>query len=148
MKELIKFQTDRGLDKKEFDALNETANIIEELLESIGLNVAKEDRPQLKDKIEEFFTILSLSGIVTNDNPSSYPSNFDQVDAYCDIITFATGALLKLGHNPEIAIDECGKEINSREGTYNPGSKKWEKFKTPEAKAKWYKADYESCKSE
>jgi hypothetical protein len=137
MKELIKFQTDRGLDKKPFDVSNEIANIFEELLEANGLDVSKENRPLLKDAISDLIDTLLDLGIATS---GSALSNHDQVDAFTDIIVFATGAILKLGHNPIIAIEECGKEINSRVGEMVDG--KFEKTLTQEARNNWYKADY------
>ena len=146
MKELIRFQTDRTLDKKEYNALNEHGNIIEELLESIGLDVAKADRPRLKEAIDDFITQISLHddiAIKRFDTVFDTPLE-EQVDAYCDIITFATGALLKLGYDPEKAIVECGKEINSSVGSMVDG--KFEKDLSEEAKSNWYKADYSKAK--
>ena len=141
MKNLIKFQTDRGLDKKEYNALNEHGNIIEELLESIGLDVPKVNRPQLKVAIEKFFGEVAGIGtaVIKYESVHSTPKE-EQVDAYCDIITFATGAILKLGYDPIKAIEECGKEINSRAGSMVDG--KFEKDLSPEAQANWYQADY------
>ena len=140
MNELIRFQTDRGLDKNEYNALNEHGNIIEELLESIGLDVAKSDRPALKVELTKFINTLIGLGIAKVPEADYVITAEEQVDAYCDIITFATGAILKLGHNPEIAISECGKEINSRVGGMVDG--KFEKDLSEEAKANWYQADY------
>jgi len=138
MKELILFQTDRGLDKKEYVAHNEAANIFEELLEAAGFDVAKKDRPKLKTELSGFVSDLMEEGIaVATPKP---PTKEDRADAYCDIITFAVGALLKLGYDPEKAIIECGKEINSRAGSMVDG--KFEKDLSDEAKANWYKADY------
>ena len=53
-------------------------------------------------------------------------------DSYCEFDLFKS-------------MVETYKEINSRTGAYNPEKKKWIKFTTPEAMAKWYKADYASC---
>jgi hypothetical protein len=50
------------------------------------------------------------------------------------------------GYDPAVAMDETLKEINSRTGKFNPETGKWEKFKTPEAMAKWYSADYNQAK--
>jgi hypothetical protein len=141
MEELIRFQTDRALDKKSFEIDNEVANIFEELLEAHGLDVSKENRPMLKDAMNTFIDTLLDDGIATS---SSTPSNFDQVDAFADVIVFATGAILKLGHNPITAIAECGKEINSRVGSMVDG--KFEKDKSEKAKSNWYKADYSKSK--
>ena len=52
------------------------------------------------------------------------------------------------GYNFEIAMLETIKEISSRTGTYNETSKKWIKDESDEAKAKWYKADYEKARIE
>jgi len=45
-----------------------------------------------------------------------------------------------------IAMDETLKEIHSRTGAMNEATGKWEKFKTEEAMALWYKADYSKAK--
>ena len=47
------------------------------------------------------------------------------------------------GFNFEIAMLETIKEISSRTGTYDEKAKKWVKDESDEAKAKWYKANYE-----
>jgi len=144
MKELIRFQIERGLDQNQYDAINEHTNIIEELLESIGANVPKENRERLTGAIREFIRELEDKGI-TEYNNSIIENEYiveteDKVDAYCDVIVFAVGAILKLGYDPIKAIEETGKEINSRSGVIVDG--KFEKDLSDEAKARWYKADY------
>ena len=52
----------------------------------------------------------------------------------------------KYGFNFEIAMLETIKEISSRTGTYDKASKKWIKDTSDEARAKWYKADYEKAR--
>lgn len=47
------------------------------------------------------------------------------------------------GFNFELAMLETIKEISSRTGTYDENAKKWVKDESDEAKAKWYKANYE-----
>lgn len=138
MQELIRFQTDRKLDTKTFDVLNESASILEELLEAHGLDVPKAKRPELKKAFAKFVDDVVGDGIATT--PNGLVSNHDQVDAFTDIIVFATGAILKLGHDPIIAIQECGKEVNSRVGEMVDG--KFEKDLSEAAQANWYKADY------
>ena len=69
-----------------------------------------------------------------------------EIDALCDIIVFATNAIRIRGYDPNVSMDETLKEINSRTGAFNPDTGKWEKFKTEEAKALWYSADYEQAK--
>jgi hypothetical protein len=41
-------------------------------------------------------------------------------------------------------MDEVLKEIESRVGTIGPDGK-WYKDKSPEARAKWYKAQFKKC---
>jgi hypothetical protein len=61
-----------------------------------------------------------------------------------DIIVFATGAIRKIGYDPDIAMDEVLKEIESRVGSVIDG--KFTKDKSPEAVANWYKADFKKAK--
>ena len=52
------------------------------------------------------------------------------------------------GFNFEIAMLETIKEISSRTGAYDENAKKWVKDTSDEAKAKWYKANYELARIE
>ena len=135
IQELMRFQTDRDLQKMDFDVINESTNIVEELLEAQGLDVSKQDRPVLKHKFLDFVKDTSdiTSGI-----------DVDTVDAFADVIVFAVGALMKMGYNPESVLLEASKEINSRVGSMVDG--KFEKDLSEVAKANWYKADYSGCK--
>ena len=137
MDELIRFQTDRGLDKKPFFLLNETASVFEELLEAAGYDVPKDSRPALKEELNNFVIHLINNNVAVLSDEGK--TNYGQVDAFTDIIVFATGAILKLGHDPIVAIQECGKEVNSRVGSMVDG--KFEKDLSAEAQANWYKAD-------
>ena len=115
MKELIRFQTDRSLDKKPFELENEVASVFEELLEASGLDVSKQDRPELKLQLKMFKDLLVGVGVAKPADTAV--SNHDQVDAFTDVIVFAVGA---------------GSMVDG----------KFEKDLSEEAKANWYKADY------
>jgi len=52
----------------------------------------------------------------------------------------------QLGYRFESCMAETLKEIDSRVGSVNPETGKWEKDRSPKAQAKWYKADYSRCK--
>ena len=52
------------------------------------------------------------------------------------------------GFNFQIAMDETIKEISSRTGAYDKNAKKWVKDESNEARAKWYKANYELARIE
>lgn len=137
IKQIMKFQSDRGLDTKEFNSFNENLNIVEELLEATGLDTPKENRLRLGNRWSEL-----IGSCQQNKISLCVPKQTDDdiADAYCDVIVFAIGALMKLGYDPEIALGETAKEINSRVGEMVNG--KFEKDLSPEAQANWYKADY------
>ena len=67
------------------------------------------------------------------------------VDAYCDLIVLATGAIHKLGYDPTDAMAETLLEINSRKGFINTTTGKWEKDKSQDPST-LYKANYTTCK--
>ena len=142
IQEITRFQTDRELDKKEFNWLNEATNIVEELLEALGYDVPKTRRPELSTIIDGMVIRAQQQGVATRE--SAAVKSVSIVDAFGDIIVFACGALTKLGYDPEKVLDEVAKEINSREGEMIDG--KFEKYLTQEAKDKWYKADFTRCK--
>jgi hypothetical protein len=139
---ITRFQRDRELDKQEYDALNEHTNIAEELLESIGFDVPKENRDKLEEEWKIFVENCRKYRIV-EDNRRLLTEE-EEVDAYADIIVFAIGAIMKLGYDPELALQQTAKEINSREGKMVNG--KFEKYLDEESKSKWYKANYSKAK--
>ena len=136
IKEIMRFQSDRGLDKQSFDWTNETMNITEELLEAKGYIVPKDQREFLRGLTDYIrartggnFAIAWLK-----------PTKHDMVDAFADIIVFCVGAIQKLGYDPEKVLVEVAKEINSREGEMKNG--KFEKFTDVKSVRKWYKAEF------
>ena len=48
-----------------------------------------------------------------------------------------------MGYDFIKCLEETIKEISSRSGEYDPDTKKWVKDTSKEAKAKWYKANYD-----
>ena len=136
--EMIRFQTDRELDKKDFNIDDELLNIIEEMLEAKGVK-DKDDREFSKIVLDSFNSFVSYVSMYEKDYYSE-PTDHTEVDAFCDIIEYATGGILKKRYNPIITLGEMAKEINSRIGTFKNG--KFTKDKSIEAKAKWYKADF------
>lgn len=71
--------------------------------------------------------------------------DFERVDAMADIVVFALGEMAKYGFDGDKVMDEVLKEISSRTGSYDPTIKKWKKDTSPEAVARWYKADFTGC---
>lgn len=148
LKELEKFQLDREINKQEFNIRIATMNVMEELLEAHGIGDNK-DRKLSKIMYQ---SMLNLVDTVKGDEQFSRdmgytfeePTIEGMVDAFCDVQVFAGGEITKLGYSNEKCLLEVGKEINSRTGEMVNG--KFEKFKTEEAMAKWYKADFSGCK--
>ena len=138
----MKFQSDKQLDKQTYDWQNETANILEELLEARGYNIPKEQRELfLKPLVTHIRTKTSTNSAITWIKPTPE----DEVDAFGDIIVFAVGAIMKLGYDPEITLQEISKEINSRKGSIIKG--KFQKFKPDEdGYKKPYKANFSKAK--
>ncbi len=67
------------------------------------------------------------------------------IDDWCDLIVVAAGAIYQQGYNPELAMMETVKEINSRQGTIDPTTGKWEKQKDQPLET-LYTADYNLAK--
>jgi|GEM_PF-1226261 len=141
-KELVRFNKDRNMHNQSFDLKVASINILEELFEAHGLK-DDEDRSYSSALYKELTVLLSAAKKFDKDLIVKVNED-DIVDAFCDIQTFAFGEPLKMGYDPIKSMDETAKEINSREGKIING--KFTKFKTPEAKAKWYKANYSSCR--
>lgn len=137
-----KYQTDRGLDKREFNVTNECVNIAEELLELNGLDVPKNKRNDLLWLWEGFVQAAQKKGIALVD--PKFDHEISLPDAFSDIKNFCTGGQMKLGYDPVLCDIECAKEVNSRDGKIING--KFEKDLSEEAQAKWYDADYKRCK--
>lgn len=66
---------------------------------------------------------------------------YEMIDALCDLIVVATGAIYKLGYDPNDALIETVLEVTSRQGEYNPDTGKWEKDKAQDPMT-LYKAVY------
>lgn len=66
----------------------------------------------------------------------------DEIDALCDMVVLAINAIEAKGYDAEICMEETLKETHSRKGDFNHELNKRQKFKTPEAMALWYSADF------
>jgi len=128
--DIVKWNKNRLLDKQDFKPEVEIINILEELIEMTGYKSDSARRMSIV-MYDLYFKNATYMGT-------------ELVDAFADIIVFSTGALLKLGYDPEKVMNEVIKEINSRTGEIING--KFVKCKTPECQAKWYKADFEKAK--
>lgn len=69
-----------------------------------------------------------------------------RVDAMRNMIVDSYTELYAIGFDADKCMNEVMKELNSRTGAYSEETKKWQKFKTPEAQALWYTADFSECR--
>lgn len=94
------------------------------------------------------FSVENLCNLIND--CVKFTSDHDYKDGvyYNSILVNCAKLCEHYGFNFEIAMLETIKEISSRTGSYNESAKKWVKDTSPEAKAKWYKADYNKAKVE
>lgn len=136
---LDKFRKDRHLDVQKFDYETFFRKSIEEDFEMQGYD-GKYCKPyaskmaRIWAKFRENPTTTSGKKVHPSDN------TFVKLDGLADGIVYRIEAIEQLGFDARIVMDEVQKEINSREGRIVDG--KFEKWLTPEAKAKWYKANF------
>jgi hypothetical protein len=107
LERIVEWNLERNLIKtpEDFDLYKDMSFITEELLEASTSLKSEEAR----EKAEALVHIIK--------EPGYTPTPEQIVDAFCDMIVFAAGSIRKLGYNPDIAMDEVIKVINSRTGT-------------------------------
>jgi NTP pyrophosphatase (non-canonical NTP hydrolase) len=91
------------------------------------------EHAMLSEELQEFFKAY--------DNDDDY----EMLDALCDIIVVATGAIYKMGYHPELALKQTVKEITSRKGSFNEELGKWQKDINQDPST-LYKADYKTAR--
>jgi hypothetical protein len=90
---------------------------------------ASAESTMLAEELQEFWSGYSLG------------DEYEMIDALCDIIVVAAGAIHKLGYDPTEVLSETVKEITSRQGTFNEVTGKWEKDRNQDPST-LYKAVY------
>lgn len=144
LSKLVKFSTDRGLDRQDFNIEVASLNIIEELLEAHGVH----DLDTRDFSTMMYSTMKLLVDSIKVNRPKCYvePTIKDRIDAFMDISVYAFGEPLKMGYNSEICLAEVEQEISSRVGVIVDG--KFVKDKSEQAQKLWYKADFSKAKIE
>ena len=127
---IVKWNQERELDKQQFDLKIESTHILEELIEAQSKFIDSDKARKLANQVYGFIQIPEEK------------NEKNIVDAFADIIVYATGSILKLGYEPAMVMDEVLKEIESRTGTIVDG-----KF-VKNNKATMYKADFTKCKKQ
>ena len=90
----------------------------------------------------------SLSFLLSECGNFDYYGKLSSYVCFNQILLSCAKLCEQYGFNFEIAMLETIKEISSRTGVYDENAKKWVKDESDEAKAKWYKADYEKARIE
>jgi len=127
LKKIVDWNNERGLIERGFNHKNEISFIIEELLESTGKY----------DSITAREESIRIAETITNNEDVNKE---EIVDAFADIIVFATGAIAKVGYDPDKVMNEVFKEIDSRKGKMIDG-----KF-VKDLDVEMYKSDFSICK--
>ena len=124
---IVDWNKERKLNEQPFKLKEEISFIIEELLESTGEYKSIDARSKALELVKTF---------KDNDNDEEI------IDAFGDIIVFATGTILKLGYDPDKVMEEIFKEIDSRKGKIIDGKFVKDPLIMP------YKADFKKCKQQ
>lgn len=66
--------------------------------------------------------------------------------SFIDIIEICKYMIENLGFNYNLCMNETLSEVESRKGSFNNETGKWEKFKDEDSMKIWYKANYSKCK--
>ena len=90
----------------------------------------------------------SLSFLLSECGNFDYYGKLSSYVCFNQILLSCAKLCEQYGFNFEIAMLETIKEISSRTGAYDENAKKWVKDESDEAKAKWYKANYELARIE
>jgi hypothetical protein len=151
---IVDWNSERGLIKTpaECDVANNVAFIIEECIEALTKMESVEARKSASVIADVIRTgnIEKLANIAQEEKLNEGDSEIEDldpeqvVDAAGDTVVFSIGLIRKMGYNPELAMQEVLKEIESRKGSIIGG--KFTKDKSPEAQALWYKANFKNAK--
>lgn len=160
---LEKWRLERGLDRSqgfEFDLETQASFIFEEIgVEYLRAKDEYEKIDALCDTVVFCVNAASLLGY----NALGYKTHgsvsiskilenavflltYKDTDIIGLICAKCVNIIKSMGYDFYKCMNEILKEVESRIGAFNPETGKWEKFKTDEAKALWYKADYSKCK--
>ena len=90
----------------------------------------------------------SLSFLLSECGNFDYYGKLSSYVCFNQILLTCAKLCENYGFNFEVAMLETIKEISSRTGSYDEKAKKWVKDESDEARAKWYKADYELARIE
>ncbi len=141
IKEIKTFAKDRLINELEPNMLDYATNVVEEVVEGIGGSYNKDTRSGLKDRLNDFL-VNELK--IQEQSLNKQVDKHAVIDALCDITVFSITEMMKHNYDPEAALIETAKEINSRRGEIV--DQKFQKYTDDYHKSLWYKADYDKTK--
>lgn len=107
---------------------------VEEMFEFLGVH-----KTMSKEKFKNLVKSYTMYFIEEAKAYGAEPTIEDRIDALCDDNVFNNGFIYRLGYNPEVAMDETLREIESRKGSFD-STGKWIKSEST------YTADYSKAK--
>ena len=130
---VVLWNNERNITSQADDKLVVTC-LLEEMFEFLGINKAM-NKDQFKKLVHQYASHIrgeaeAYGAIATIE---------EKIDALCDTNVFSNGFIYRYGYNPNIAMDECLKEIESRTGSIGEDGK-WIKSDAT------YTADYSEAK--
>lgn len=143
LSKIVKWNIDRNMHVNAPDDSSVVYCKLEELFEFLGINKCFNDERHFKALVNKYKLYLLDEATAMGASATIE----EKIDALCDDNVFNTGFILRYGYDPIKAMGETVKEIDSRTGTFDDETGKWTKFKTPEAMALWYAADYSQCQN-
>ena len=167
MKEIAKKLT-QWMDERSLDINGQrkgfVSNIQEEMVEYFS---AKDDNQRIdalcditvfcvnamkaydKEHIKEPESVANIiSSVTLGKQLDQITQNKFSKDSLENMIDICYTLATEMGYDFKKAMDETIKEISSRTGSYDEKAKKWIKDESYEAKAKWYRANYELARIE
>ena len=110
-----------------------------------GADIPCQLRPLIIEHKNEFSVADIFVAIADFIRTDSNGSPFNYYD-FARILRCCASVCEQYGFDFQKSMIETIKEISSRTGAYDEKAKKWVKDESDEARAKWYKADYEKAR--
>jgi len=117
---IVRWNLDRNITSLPDDKLVVTC-LLEELFEFLGINKAMQ-KNQFKKVVDTYAGYIMNEARTYNVEATIE----EKIDALCDTNVFSNGFIWRYGYNPNIAMDETLKEIESRKQDPNQ-KKEWHK---------------------
>ena len=112
-----------------------------------GADLPSAVKPLIIEAKREFSVadiFVAIADFIRADNNGAPFNYYD----FALILKYCASVCEHYGFDFQKAMDETIKEISSRTGAYDENAKKWVKDTSDEARAKWYKANYELARIE